>query len=330
MEDERPLALTAHGEDSGGAGLVVPAGGPDWMALVDRFLETGADVNQVTKDTYRKALSQFFRWYVARGGGDIDRSTILAYKNHQLGRLQAGTVSTYLTAVKALFTWLESTKRYPNVAAGIKGVKLTREHRKDALTPQQLNHVLRSLKGETLRAKRDFALFNLMARAGLRSIEVERSAVEDIRNKGASTVLYVHGKGRAAKDQWVVLTPRAVQPIYEYLAARRASRSEVLTPSSALFASLSPRSYGKPLVTRSIRRIVKTSLQSAGFDSDRWTTHSLRHSAVSAALMGGADVQQAQAMARHGDISTTMIYFHNLKRLEDAAEYAVDDILGDI
>ena len=48
------------------------------------------------------------------------------------------------------------------------------------------------------------------------------------------------------------------------------------------------------------------------------------------ALMGGASLQQAQAMARHGNINTTMVYVHGLERVSHAAELAIDDLLGEI
>ena len=38
--------------------------------------------------------------------------------------------------------------------------------------------------------------FNVLVRMGLCAIELERANIEDIRNKGAHTVLYVRGKGR--------------------------------------------------------------------------------------------------------------------------------------
>lgn len=43
--------------------------------------------------------------------------------------------------------------------------------------------------------------------------------------------------------------------------------------------------------------------------------------------MAGATVQEAQAMARHANINTTMIYAHNLDRLGNAAEMRIDQIL---
>lgn len=321
---------SAQGSDGGsGSAGVLRVLSLDSEALVERFLRE-ADIAPSTKASYRRALRCFFRWYDERGGGDLAAVDILAYKQYQLGRVQAGTAGTYLTAVKSLFKWLAATKTYPDVAAGVKGVKMPKGHRKDALTPAQARRVLRSLKGDTLRAKRDYALFNLLLRGGLRTIEVERALVGDIRNKGEATVLHVQGKGRVAKDEFVVLAERTVEPIYDYLAARRASGTEAVTLESPLFVSLSNKTYGQRLATRSIREIVKRALRDAGLDSDRLTSHSLRHTAVTAALLGGASIQQTQAMARHGSVSTTMIYAHNVERIgSNAAERAADDYLGD-
>ena len=84
-------------------------------------------------------------------------------------------------------------------------------------------------------------------------------------------MLYVHGKGRQPKDEFVVLTDAAVRPIYSYLALRE-SRGK----GEPLFASLSNKSYGKRLTTRFVRRIAKNALLKAGFDDSRLTAHSMR------------------------------------------------------
>mgnify|MGYP001594548589 CR=1 FL=1 len=50
------------------------------------------------------------------------------------------------------------------------------------------------------------------------------------------------------------------------------------------------------------------------------TPHSLRHTAITKAVKRGAPVQKGQAMARHANISTTMIYYHETDRVENPAE----------
>lgn len=82
------------------------------------------------------------------------------------------------------------------------------------------------------------------------------------------------------------------------------------------------------MTTRSISRIAKDTLRQAGYDSPRLTAHSMRHTAVTLALLGGATPQEAQAMARHSSITTTMIYAHNLDRISHSAELKVEAVLS--
>ena len=185
----------------------------DVEMLLERFL-VEAELAETTKETYRRTLRGFFAWKEERGITDLDRSHILAYKQDMLARVRPSTASTYLTAVKSMFKWLESVRAYPNVAADIKTVKLVGNiHRKDALTPAQAKRVLQVLKGDTLQAKRDFALVNLLIRVGLRSVEVTRGRLGDLRNRGDQTILLVQGKGRVEKDALVVLTDATLGPI---------------------------------------------------------------------------------------------------------------------
>ncbi|OGV70474.1 MAG: hypothetical protein A2283_19155 [Lentisphaerae bacterium RIFOXYA12_FULL_48_11] len=90
-----------------------------------------------------------------------------------------------------------------------------------------------------------------------------------------------------------------------------------------LFPSFSRRNSGKHLTSNGVSRIVRDAMRRAGIVSDRLTPHSLRHTAVSLAIAGGASLAQVQAMARHADPRTTMVYFHNLNRISDAAEKCV-------
>ena len=76
---------------------------------------------------------------------------------------------------------------------------------------------------------------------------------------------------------------------------------------------------------RSISRIVKEHLKEAGYNNDRLTAHSLRHSAVTLALLQGQDLAEVQAFARHRDISTTMIYNHAVDQEKNACSQAVAD-----
>ena len=287
--------------------------------LLARFIEA-QDVALSSRGTYARQLRQFHAWLEATGRihalGQLQRQDILDFKAslQEAGR-SSYTVSGYLTAVRRFFEWLEAEKIYPNVAKGVKGAKKAKGFRKDTLTPSQLREALDAMPKDTLEGLRDYALFNLLVRTGLRTVEVARATVADLRQESSEAVLWIQGKGRDTKDEFVLLTQEALKPIRAYLSARGP-----LEDSDALFSSHSTKNFGQALTTRSLSRIVKEALRKVDLDSKRLTAHSLRHTAITLSLKGGATVQQAQAMARHADPRTTMVYAQNLSRIQDGAE----------
>lgn len=281
---------------------------------IQAFLDS-LDVAEKSRATYERSLRQFISWLRESGRHSLQlqREDILAYKEYLAGSKSAYTVTLYLTSVRKLYQWLESNRIYPDITRGIKGAKKPRGFRKDTLSQEQLRETLSSME-----SLRDYAIFNLMARTGLRDIEVSRALVEDIRMEQGQEVLWIQGKGRDTKDDFVILTPEALKPIKAYLKARGRLKKD-----EPLFCSDSDRNRGGALSTRSISRIIKNSMRAVGLDDSRLTAHSLRHTAISLSILGGASLQQAQAMARHTDSKTTLVYFHNLERISSGAEKCI-------
>ncbi|NCB31485.1 MAG: integrase [Clostridia bacterium] len=292
--------------------------------VVEQFL-AAQDIRPRSKETYRKALKQFTAYLVANNIRTPRREDILAYKQSLTGLYTACSISSYLTAVKALFTWLDSEGKYPNVAAGVKGAKHQQGFRKDALTVDQARRILGTIDRSTLEGKRDHALVSLLIHTGLRTVEAARADIGDLRQEGGEALLNIQGKGRDEKDAFVVVTDGVLAAIRAYVKARGK-----IPENAPLFASASDRNPGGRLTTRSISRIVKDAMRAAGIDSERLTAHSLRHSAVTFSLLGGASIQEAQHMARHANVNTTMIYAHNIDRIAKAAERRIDSLLGGV
>jgi integrase/recombinase XerD len=291
--------------------------------LVEQF-QKDQDISGSSKATYSRSLQQYISWLYETDRisriSTLQREDILAYKNHLVAKKRSSyTVSLYLTSVRKFYQWLESKKIYPDITRNIKGTRKPKGFRKDSLSPAQLREALAVMEQESLEGKRDYALFNLMARTGLRDIEVSRALIEDIRQETGQAVLWIQGKGRDSKDDFVILTEDAITPIKQYLRARGQ-----VYESDPLFCSHSDRNHGQALTTRSISRIIKTALKRIGLDDKRLTAHSLRHTAITLSIKGGASLQQAQAMARHSDPRTTLVYFHNLDRLQAGAEKFID------
>lgn len=299
---------------------------PVWNVVIDRYINN-LDVKPKTLDTYRKALKQFNIFITAHTGNTRppEKADLLAYKNYlvEQGKTDS-TVSAYIVAVRGLFTWLESEKIYPNIAKGIKGGKSgNKAHKKGWLSVNQVKNVFSEFKGDSLETIRNYALFNLLVRTGLRTVEVERANIEDIREEGGQTYLYIQGKGRTSKRDFVKLTDTALRPLQEYLQARGEKNT-----TAPLFASLSDKNNGGRLTTRSISRIIKNSMVKAGINSRTLTAHSLRHTAITFSLLGGASPQEAKEFARHSDINTTMIYAHNIDRIKGIPEHSIDSYLA--
>ena len=292
-------------------------------ALIDKFISS-QEVKENSRYTYKREIRQFFGWLEKHCIKDPTRDQILAYKRDvQTQGKSSLTLSGYLTAVRKFFEWTEGIKFYPNVAKGIKGAKRSKGFRKDPLTVRQVNELLAAVDRCTIQGKRDLALLNLLVRTGLRTIEVIRADVEDMRQEGGEAILRIHGKGRDSKDDFVLLTAGTLRPMQEYLAAR--GRLEENAP---LFSSLSDRNKNQRLTTRSISGLVKAYLRKIGLDNVRLTAHSLRHTAITLSLQGGATIQEAQALGRHADINTTLIYAHNVKRIANAPERKIDAVLA--
>lgn len=275
------------------------------------------DATPKTVETYSKALKQFYSYTERNQIKQPTRQDIINFREYLEQNHKASTVNTYIIAIRQFFKWTEQNGIYSNIADHVKGKKISREPKKDYLTPVQIKTILRSIDRTSLNGKRDYALITLMVTCGLRDIEVNRANIEDIRTQGINTVLFLQGKGRDDKNEYVIIPEQVELALREYLKERNA------TSTQPLFTSISNHANNKRLTTRSISRIVKKAFVSCGYDSNRLTAHSLRHTAVTLALQSGNSLQEVQQFARHTNINTTMIYAHNLERQSNKCSNAI-------
>jgi integrase/recombinase XerD len=231
------------------------------------------------------------------------------------------TVGSYITSVRRFYEWAEANKYYPNIAKGIKTPKRKQQFKKQPLTPNQATELLSYYQDKALR---DYAIVNLLLRTGLRTIEVIRANAEDITFKGSQRVLLVHGKGRDERDNFVILTEKAFQPIAQYLETRGK-----LNTAEPLFTSVSNNSLGERLTTRTVSGIVKEGLKAIGLDGKEFTAHSLRHTTAVNILKAGGTLEAVQFTLRHTNPATTQIYTATLteeRRLENSGEALIDSL----
>lgn len=292
----------------------------EWHAALDLQVKAG-ELAETTADTYRRGMARFIAWADRRKS--IADETIREWKAAMLADgNRPGAINTWLAGVRAFFAWAVGARRLLyNPAASVKGAKrsgTSRTHRREALTDAEVLRVLAAPDRETPQGKRDAAMLYLMAYTAARTVELHRADLADLRTEGGCLVLQVRGKGRQEADELIVIAhPEAEAAVHDWLSARGGK-------AGALFTSLSNRDSGERLSLRAMRGIVKAAYKAAGVVGKNKTTHSLRHTAITTAVKRGAPIQKVQAMARHANISTTMIYYHETDRVENPAEEFIE------
>lgn len=293
----------------------------EWRGLIATFIST-QDVKESSRNLYIRTLSQYFKWIekTRRSLQNLTRVDILDYKDHlQSEGLSALTIGSYIVSVRKFYEWAEAEKLYPNIAKGIKTPRRVQAFKKQHLTDTKSGELLEHFQNLSLR---DYAIVNLILRTGLRTIEVVRADVGDITFKGERRVLKVWGKGHTEKDDFVVLSDKAYNPIANYLVARKGAKA-----GEPLFTSTSHRNNGGRLTTRTISGMCKDGLKAIGYDTHEYTAHSLRHTAAVAILKHGGSITDVQSVLRHSSPVTSQIYTESVKeelRLKDAPELMID------
>ena len=292
---------------------------------IELYLED-IDVKLNSKRIYRRQIMQFVDYLNKREIIEPTKTTIQEYKQHLIDEGKASiTVSAYLVVLKAMYKWFEQSGICKDITVGVKLLKKSSMQKKDALTPEQTVKLLNSFDKNSELGLRDFTLINTMVHTGARAVELHRSNIGDIQQVGDHWVLFIQGKGCDSKEEILVLTESTLKVIREYLATRPFAK-----PSDPLFASISDRNTGNRLSTRTISKVCKDSLRRIGLDSVRLTGHSLRHTAITLALLGGSSMEQVQAMSRHKDIKILQMYAHHVDRIKQAPENSIDDVLGKV
>lgn len=172
--------------------------------------------------------------------------------------------------------------------AGIKVTlprSLSSTYHKDSLTMKQRDRMLKLTKNPS-----DRAVLALMAWNGLRSVEVLRTTVQDLKLNQGKLLVWGKGKSEKSKDT-VKLASVAKRELTGYLKKSKIKKGR-------LFPNLD-RPALELLVKRSFKKIKV---------QGRYTPHSLRHTAGQLMYEKGIPLELIQKTLRHADMRTTMIY----------------------
>ena len=296
----------------------------NWEILLAAFLDS-QDLRQKSRETYYWGMVQYFRWMQESGHAmkSMTPADVMSFKNFMVKkRLSPLTIGSYLTAVRQFYKWTENTMLYPNIARSVKPPRGKKGFRKMHLNETEASDMLAYLKSKSLR---DYAIVNLILRTGLRTIEVVRADVEDIRHKRGRRILKVWGKGYDDKDNFVILGDAVWNPIQEYLNTRG-----LQSKKEPLFVTDGKGHRGARMSTRSVQYVCKESMKAIGLEGHEYSAHSLRHTTAVLILKNGGDWQDVQRVLRHASPATSQIYTASIEeevRLDRNPESILDSVI---
>ena len=173
-----------------------------------------------SRRVYEHAIDQFVAWYCSEPRLAFNRIVVVRYRMYLESRgLAANTINQQLAAVRRLaHEAADSGLLSPELAAGIsrvKGVKQLGFRAGNWLSAEQSSEVLTRACGDSMRAKRDYAMLAMLFGCGFRRSELVGLELNDIQmRQGHWAVVDLIGKGghirtvpipnwvKAALDQW--------------------------------------------------------------------------------------------------------------------------------
>lgn len=209
-----------------------------------------------------------------------------------------------------------------NIALDIKNEPIKKGLSKDVLSANQAKALILKTKENRRHIwhYRDYAIVYLMITTGMRSVEVRRAKIDDLKDLNNRSVLYIQGKGRHSKASYVKITEGVKLAIEAYLDKRS-------DDNPYLFISHSKRS-DKPYLSRTFfNRMFKRVLKGAGMDHLPITPHSLRHTAATLNLMRGSSLEETKRFMRHISLDSTLVYAHHINQMEDDSENQIESYI---
>jgi site-specific recombinase XerD len=218
--------------------------------------------------------------------------------------LAANTINQQLAAVRRLaHEAADSGLLSPELAAGIsrvKGVKQLGFRFGNWLSAEQSSEVLKHACGDSMRAKRDYAMLAMLFGCGFRRSELVGLEADEIQmRQGHWAVVDLIGKGghirtvpipewvKAALDQWTVAAKVTDGRIFRAVA--RAGKV-----------------WGKGISQNVVWYVVKTCCERAGLE--RIAPHDLRRTCAKLCHSSGGELEQIQFLLGHASVQTTERY----------------------
>lgn len=271
------------------------------------------DVDDLTLKAYRVGIRCLMEYLKDNHVKYPTRNDIIGFRDMLREKYSSNTTNSYMIAVRALFKYLEIHKLYENICVDIKGAKYDTSPKKEVLSLEQIRTIYSNLTD-----LRERAIFGLMCSTGLRVCEISTALIEDIKEYNGEIVLFVLGKKRDSKCEYVKLSNQVLEDIKNYIGNRT---------SGYIFVSTSNNNNNGGVTTTSLRRIIKNIFKRFGIDKDTVSCHSLRRSFAVVSYETGSSIYDIQQVLHHASISTTTRYLKQVDRDKNKTEYNVSNVI---
>ncbi len=294
------------------------------IALFESHLRAERGYSPATVRAYGADLRSLADFAEGAGAADPAQATLALLRDWLWHAQQQGlaraSIARRAAAARGLTGWLERIGAAPADAG-----RRLRAPKADRRLPRVVSRDQASalLEGLAVRARggdpiamRDHAVVELLYASGLRVSELVGIDADDV----DLDRLTVRVMGKGSKERVVPFGVPALNALVDYLrtarpelAARHDGSAGAQEDSRALFLG----ARGRRLNTRTVYRLVSALLGELP-GSGPSGPHTLRHSAATHLLDGGADLRAVQELLGHASLGTTQIYTHvSAERLKE-------------
>ena len=215
----------------------------------------------------------------------IERYLVFIKENHKVGRAKCRSVaqacSFFFKKVMPV-SYIVPSNLYPKKQFKLPNIMTEMEVEKLFQAPLNLQ---------------ERCVVGLLYGCGMRISEVSNLKITDIDSTN-KRIKVEQGKG--GKDRFTLLPPTLLEHLRQYYVTAG-------KPKEYLFTSPQTK---RALHVRSMQVVVNTAMVKAGFESGRFTAHTLRHSFATHMLNQGNNIHVIKTLLGHSKLETTMIYLH--------------------
>lgn len=252
---------------------------------------------QMTVIRYENLARRFLALHPLDAGAGVNGAEVVTFLLQESQRVSVGSAKGRVAELRSLLRFLFVRGLTPRLlTSAVPPVAGWRDTSIPKALPagnvqQLLDHCDRSDPVQV----RDYAILMLVARLGLRSIEVARMQLDDIDWRAGRIILH----GKASREDGMPLPQEVGAALAKYL-------TDVRPPTHLRSVFISCKAPRRPIKPDLVSDVTRRACDRAGLP--RVGAHRLRHTLATEMLQRGVKLADIGQVLRHRDLATTALY----------------------